>query len=669
MKILSPAGNFESLVSAVINGADEVYLGINEFNARNNVIGFNLNDLCSAVDFAHVYGVKVCLAVNILFNDYELEKAVDVVLSAYEMGVDYFIVQDIGLISILSKNYPEIILHASTQMGVHNLEGVKYLEQFGIKRVVLARETPIEEIKRIRKNSNVEIEYFVQGALCVSFSGNCYLSSYLLNASGNRGRCKQLCRLPYKLLFKDKLIKKGYLLSAKDFCLIDRLGELKSAGVDVIKIEGRARRPAYVGAVTKQYYNALNGKNVDFNEIKLAFNREYTAGYFDGNKDIISEYNNHIGIKIGKVSKVVNGKNFNQVYFTSERDLVKKSTFKLFYNGQEDCTISAFDLTKKDGKTYCLTTTSAVKVNSNVHLILDPSSENSVLNTKKKVDIDISLNAKVNKRICATYSVFGKEKVIFGSVLEPALSNSLSNKEISECFSKSEYFNANITIEQLDNVFIAKSKLNEFRRETFENIKLDIISHYKKLIEKKDLRFDRISSENRLTDFEVIYDYQKTATAQNVILSPEVYDVNKIKAYIDKCNSKGLKVYLDTPNFALEKDIELLKKIIEQTSVAIVVNNYYAMQFDTEKVIGGFMNVYNSASEKVFNAKTIRAEGEEGVIKMPYMTLRHCPIKQHVGGDCKSCAYKDGYTFVLDSGKKLKLKRKKLNTCTFYIVD
>ena len=197
MKILSPVGNFESLKMAVFNGADEVYLGINDFNARNNIDGFGLADLQEVVQFAHTFDVKVNLAINILFSDEEMQKALDIVVDAYNMGVDSFIVQDIGLANLIFKHYPQIEVHASTQMGLHNLEGVKFAEKMGFKRVVLARETPLQEIENIRKNTLVEIEYFAQGALCVCFSGNCYLSAYVCDASGNRGKCKQLCRLPY----------------------------------------------------------------------------------------------------------------------------------------------------------------------------------------------------------------------------------------------------------------------------------------------------------------------------------------------------------------------------------------------------------------------------------------------------------------------------------------
>ena len=258
------------------------------------------------------------------------------------------------------------------------------------------------------ENTDVEIEYFAQGALCVSFSGNCYISSYLCAASGNRGKCKQLCRLPYVLEFGGKQIKKGHLLSAKDFNMIDRLGDLEKAGVEVLKIEGRARRPAYVAMATREYYNALNGKKTNEDNLKLAFNREYTAGYFDGNGNIISGYFNHIGINVGRIEKVNFGKKFNEVFFSSNRELSPKSTIKLFKNGEEKNTLTAFDLTKVANGKYKLTTTQKVDVGDNVHLILDAKLEDEVLAISKKREVDINIYVVRGKLIWASAKVNGQ---------------------------------------------------------------------------------------------------------------------------------------------------------------------------------------------------------------------------------------------------------------------
>ena len=316
VELLAPAGDFESLKAAVYNGADAVYLGIKKFNARNNIQGFSLDNLSQAVDFAHLYGVKVYLALNILFKDSELQSALDVVCEANNIGVDAFIIQDLGLAHLIQQHYPGVELHASTQMAIHNLEGVKILEKLGFKRVVLARETSLSEIERIHKNSNIEIEFFVQGALCVSFSGNCYMCSHLVDKSGNRGLCQQFCRLPYSFDCKD-VHKQGYLLSAKDICMLDRLQDLIKAGVVSFKIEGRARRPFYVAQACKIYRGMLDLKKYssqEFDNLTMAFNRGYTPAYLEGNGNIISRIQGNNGLKIGEVTKVKNGTRFNEIF-------------------------------------------------------------------------------------------------------------------------------------------------------------------------------------------------------------------------------------------------------------------------------------------------------------------------------------------------------------------
>ena len=667
MKILAPAGNFESLKMAVFNGADEVYLGINHFNARNNIDGFSLETLEEAVDFAHIHGVKVNLAINILFDDSELQEALDTIVEAANLGVDCFIIQDLGLVSLVHEHYPEIEIHASTQMALHNLEGIQTVQKYGFKRVVLARETPLDEIKRIKENTDVEIEYFAQGALCVSFSGNCYISSYLCNASGNRGKCKQLCRLPYVLEFGGKQIKKGHLLSAKDFNMINRLGDLEKAGVEVLKIEGRARRPAYVAMATREYFNALNGKKTNEDNLKLAFNREYTAGYFDGNGNIISGYFNHIGINVGKIEKVNFGKKFNEVFFSSNRELSPKSTIKLFKNGEEKNTLTAFDLTKVANGKYKLTTTQKVDVGDNVHLILDAKLEDEVLAISKKREVDIKIYVVRGKPIWASAKVNGQAVEVMGHVLEPATNQPLKKDDLISNFKKSELFSVNLELVEFDNVFIPNKLLNEFRRKVFDAIFEAFTKPAKRNFEK--VKLEIAPSKNAFKDFEIVEKIQDKNLSKNVIYSPEEYNIDQIKNFKSKCEKDGKIPYLDTPNFALQKDIELLKTIIAETKIGIVANNYYALNLTENIVIGAGLNVYNSQTAKVLNEPFITAESDLGErIDFPYMTLRHCPMKSHLNATCVNCPYKDGYTYKMDNGKVLKLKRKKLSTCTFYLI-
>ncbi len=676
MKLLSPAGNFESLKLAVYYGADEVYLGINEFNARNNIDGFTLDTLGSAVDFCHLYGVKVCLAINILFSDDELESALNVVLSAFNMGVDYFIVQDLGLAYLISKNIPNAVLHASTQMAIHNLEGVLALLPYGFKRVVLARETPLEEVKRIRENTDVEIEYFAHGALCVSFSGNCYLSSYEFSASGNRGKCKQLCRLPYSLYKGDKKLKSGYLLSAKDFDTSSRLLDMKNAGVDVIKIEGRARRPFYVGAITREYRNLIDGLNINNDVKNLAFNRGFTAGYFNGNGQIISNVSSHTGIKIGSIYKVNPKKTYKEVYFSSNRELTPKSTFKTFNNGVENAVITAYDLKKLANNSYVLTTTANVKSGEDVHLILDEGLEKELMLGVKKVAVPIKITLSPNEQIVAEITLKNQVFKVFGDVLLAAKNSPLSSAEIIENFAKSEYFKADVSVNFLGEVFMPKKQLNEFRRKVFDKIFDSIVSPYKKNATlTNNCVLDMVKnlpSITALKDFIIIEKWDNLAelSTKNIIYSPEFYILDDIKNFVLECELHGKKPILDLPNFALEDDILALKNIVNELKIAVVVNNYYALLFSGEKIVGGALNVYNNATKKVLGLKFLTAEIDyDSQVKQPYMTLRHCPYKNHLSASCNRCPHQDGYYYKMQNGKVLKIKRKKMSTCTFYLTD
>ncbi len=668
MKILAPAGNLESLKTAVYNGADEVYLGVKEFNARNNIEGFSLENLGNAVRFAHIFGVKVYLAINILFTNTELQSAIDVVVNAYNMGVDAFILQDLGLAKILHDNYPQMELHASTQMGIHNLEGVREIEKFGFSRVVLARETPLEEIKRIRDNSNIEIEYFVHGALCVSFSGNCYLSSYIFNASGNRGKCKQLCRLPYTLKFNEKLVKKGYLLSAKDFNMIDRLSDLKNAGVTSLKIEGRARRPYYVGAVTKEYRKALDGISPNKKTIDLAFNREFTEGYFNGNGKIISLIQNHIGIHLGRVERVKFGKKFNEVFVKSCQEINPKSVLKFIDGNSEVVTISAYDVKKIDKNLYLLTTTQRITKGLEVRLISDVVLEEEFLSKTLKRKIEINLEVRQNLPIKARLKIGEKEHTIVGERLQVPIKRPISKEEIEESFSKSEYFIPKISYSHFDNVFCVKSLLNEFRRKVYALVE-DVLTEVQR--EKLTPLNVEIPKEIKiLENFEFTEREKSTFDSEVVIYNPETYTAKRVGEFVFNCKDQGKKPYLFTPNFALERDVSLLKEIVEETGVGVVANNYYALSLSKETIIGGGLNVYNYVTAKVFDKKIILSENGAGEKRdFAYMTLRHCPIKAHVGGDCKSCKYQKGYTFVMEGGKELFLKRKKLSDCTFYLTS
>ncbi len=287
LELLAPAGSMEALRAAVQNGADAVYLGYDTFNARMGAQNFSADELQEAVVYCHVRGVKVHLTLNTLVSDREMPQAADVIRTAAAFGVDAFIVQDLGVAALCREIAPSVAIHASTQMSIHSLEGVQQAAELGVSRVVLARELPREEIAHICRRSPVEIEVFVHGALCMCYSGQCYLSSVIGRRSGNRGQCAQPCRLPYGY---GRFEPSRYPLSLRDNCLIEYLDDLRRMGVASLKIEGRMKRPEYVAVVTKAYRAAIDGKPVtdnDMEELEAAFSRQgFTQGYYLGKKGV-----------------------------------------------------------------------------------------------------------------------------------------------------------------------------------------------------------------------------------------------------------------------------------------------------------------------------------------------------------------------------------------------
>lgn len=300
----------EALVMAVQNGANAVYLGGTKFSARAYATNFSEKELEDAVDYCHSYDVRVNITLNTLLKDSELEEAVSYASFLYRIGVDALIVQDPGLIYRLRRDLPEFELHASTQMTVHNGEGALYYTEKGIKRIVLSRELSFEEIKEISTDLGVETEIFVHGALCISYSGQCLMSSILGGRSGNRGRCAQPCRLPYDLIDETKTSKaKAYLMSPKDITAIDNMDEIIDSGVYSLKIEGRMKRPEYVAATVRYFREEIEGYQTPEHRENLlkVFNREgLSDGYFHGKtgKDMMAfHYPKNTGVSIGRVDR------------------------------------------------------------------------------------------------------------------------------------------------------------------------------------------------------------------------------------------------------------------------------------------------------------------------------------------------------------------------------
>lgn len=330
IELLAPAGSKEALIAAVQNGADAVYLGAGKYNARRMADNFTDMDLKEVVEYAHLYGVKIYITLNILIKERELRDIRGCLDYLKDLCVDGLIVQDLGLAKIVAKDYPELSLHASTQMTIHQLEGAKVIEDLGFSRVVLARELSLEEIRQISEKTSLELETFVHGALCVSYSGQCLMSSMVGGRSGNRGMCAQPCRMLYRLESKQQREQKPlYHLSTRDLSTIDILDEIIGAGVSSLKIEGRMKRPEYVAVVIKEYRRALDdymklGKtkisDQSREDLLQIFNRGFTKGYYYGTDHRTLYSNdkpNNRGIFIGTVHSSDN----RLAYIDLEKDL------------------------------------------------------------------------------------------------------------------------------------------------------------------------------------------------------------------------------------------------------------------------------------------------------------------------------------------------------------
>lgn len=316
VELLSPVGDFECLKAAVQNGANSVYFGADIFSARAFATNFDDETLEKVIEYAKIRGVKTNLTLNTLIKNNELESALNLAKKAYKFGIDAIIVQDLGLAMKLIKTFPDLPVHASTQMTVHNLNGALELQDLGFKRIVLSRELSVNDIDFICKNTDVEIETFIHGALCISYSGQCLFSSMIGGRSGNRGKCAGPCRLPFELLENDKKINSGYLLSTRDLCGLDYIPKLIESGVKCFKIEGRMKNPEYVATVTRIYrkYIDLAYSNEEYiidendrKELLQVFNRGMSSsGHLSnsGNKDLVyKEKPNNMGLYLGKIQK------------------------------------------------------------------------------------------------------------------------------------------------------------------------------------------------------------------------------------------------------------------------------------------------------------------------------------------------------------------------------
>lgn len=504
-EILAPAGTFETFLAVIQAGADAVYLGGEMFGARAYAGNLSEEEILKAIDYARIHGKRVYLTVNTLLKNNELfDRLYDYLCPYYEAGLDGVIVQDYGVMKLVHDNFPDMEIHASTQMTITDGHYTDFLKQYNVTRIVPAREMSLSDIKKLRAHTDMEIECFVHGALCYSYSGMCFMSSFIGGRSGNRGRCAQPCRLNYC---------DSNILSLKDLCTLDILPDILDAGVFSLKIEGRMKSPVYAAGVTSIYRKYVDmyiakGRNgykvdkADKDKLLMLFDR---GGMTDG------YYVRHNG------PEMIANEN------KSDKSLLAKEQFE--------------------------------KEISDLYL-------NKTL--KEKINITASF-VEGKKSVVTIYDYEGNCVTVEGDVVDKAINKAMSEEDIRKQLSKlgNSYFEAdNIDIEISGDIFIPNKALNELRRKAVDEFSVIKLSAYRRKSERISYNFETFKSNSsklvvRVSDFEQV----KVALDRNIgrlIVECELIKDEDYRRIIDLCHNKGVQCFLGLPR-VFKGDLEWLK--------------------------------------------------------------------------------------------------------------
>ena len=491
MKIVAPAGNMERFYSAISATADEIYLGLKGFGARRNAENFTVEELKKAIDYAHLRGSRIFLTLNTIMTNREIELLYPTLKELYNYGLDAIIVQDLGYAEYLHKNFPSIEIHGSTQMTVANHYEINYLKELGFKRIVLPRELSFEEIKEIRENTDMELEIFVSGSLCISFSGNCYMSSFIGGRSGNRGMCAQPCRKEYKTSCGEK----SYFLSPKDQLYgFDEIKKLQEIGVESIKVEGRMKDVSYVYETVSYFRSLINGIDKEENTHKL-FNRGYSKGYFYNNDKAIMnrDYSYNMGEKIGEVlgknirldEDIVSGdgvtfvskdyKNLGGAYIGKINVVNVKEDRKIAYKNEK------LILNFPEGTKYIF---------RNYNKRLNDEISKKLKNTDKKLEVNFDFTAKLNEKLNLKIYLEDENgnrilnlEEISETLTQKAQKRAISEEDIKEKLSEigdSEFTVKNIEVDIDEDIFIPLSELKNLKRTAVEKFREEILSYFRR---------------------------------------------------------------------------------------------------------------------------------------------------------------------------------------------
>ncbi len=698
IELLAPVGSMESLYAAVQNGADAVYLGGKVFSARQYANNFDYEELEEAVDYAHLRGVKVYVTVNILMDDLELDQAIDYINFLYNIDVDGLIVQDMGLAFLVKELFPRFELHGSTQMTVNNLEGALFLEKLGFTRVVLARETPIEEIRRIKENSSIELEGFIHGALCVAYSGQCLMSSLIGGRSGNRGSCAQPCRKKYRIVEKAsknpiKNFEGAYVLSSRDLNTIDHIDEIIDSGIVSLKIEGRMKKPEYVATVVSKYRKVLDQDRIsqeDKLELKEIFNREFTKGI--GLKDFGSDFlsyekPNNKGLLVGQVDSF----DKNNIYIKLVEDLSPGDSLKIVTDRGKDFIVH-WKSNNSRGELIRIDNTRGVSKGREIYRtsnlqLLEKARESYVLESKN-YPIDLSLELRLGQKP-RIESILDGELISIETdfMIEEAKKAGLDRDKVRDQIDKlgdTVYYLRQVDINMDPNIFMPLREINELRRAMVQEI------------DARRKNFNKRSPLSRsLKDFKDI-DPIETKNYKGLSVYARSYeifsrlDLSKLdRLYIGFTDNwdrvferlpKDLPVFLWTDKILYQDDFRKMENLLEDYKdrfTGVFINNLGSLYFFKDrfklKLHGGEgLNVFNdyagqffrtsgleslslSAELRLGQIEKIAAKGHNsyevlGYGYLPVMINEACPMslikKCNYKHDCETCLYNKGYSLV-----------------------
>ena len=592
MNIVAPAGNYEKLEAAIKAGANEVYFGLKGFGARRNNQNLNIQEILDGIDYAHLRGVKTLLTLNTIMKDVEIDSAYYNISRIYEHGIDAVIVQDLGFVKFLKENFPELTIHGSTQMTVANHVEANKLKELGLSRVVLARELSFEEIKSIREKTDIELEIFVSGSLCIAYSGNCYISSFIGGRSGNRGLCAYSCRKK----FQDEEGNKAYFLSPNDQLLqTEEINKLKEIGIDAIKVEGRKKSNEYVYETVSYYDNILKGKPRPTESYKL-FNRGYSKGYFYlDNKLMNFKYSSNFGYFLG--ARIENSNNFkidDELILGDGVQFVDEDFEKISGEYVSRITIRGEKVQKAERNDI-------VSIGK-----LPEGTKYIYKNYSKEINDRIIHNLKVSKRFSSVdaelYAEKGKEMVLKFSL------NNLKGERISATIKGNiitEDARKEITKEQI------AEKLGELGETTFElgNVKIDYdgtsfipFSELKNLKREciKQLEMELLESYKRTGSPKKTYSFNNEKIEKEPLFSALVSNKEQEKA----CREAGItKIYYKQYDVAKEKNLDKTDKIKLDTNLA---SNLYQVVMGEKNGLKGQsldwnLNVYNNYTLDLFS--------------------------------------------------------------------